>query len=53
MKLCLDLVQDWLVENAYSSIIGPDLIIHRIATYQPSDGLMDLKVVNVLIPCCV
>ncbi|KAM7494147.1 hypothetical protein LguiB_028756 [Lonicera macranthoides] len=42
--LCLDLVQDWLVENAYSSIIGPDLIIHGIATYQPFDGLMDLKV---------
>ncbi|KAI7994268.1 putative aminotransferase ACS10 [Camellia lanceoleosa] len=42
--LSLDLVQDWLAENAKDSIIGGDLNISGIATYQPFDGLMELKV---------
>ncbi|CAL5356042.1 unnamed protein product [Camellia sinensis] len=42
--LSLDLVQDWLAENAKDSIIGGDLNISGVATYQPFDGLMELKV---------
>ncbi|KAI7989215.1 putative aminotransferase ACS12 [Camellia lanceoleosa] len=43
-RLLLDLVQDWLAENAKESIFGGDVSINEIATYQPSDGLMELKV---------
>ncbi|KAA8522307.1 hypothetical protein F0562_012980 [Nyssa sinensis] len=43
-RLSLDLVQDWLADNAKDSIIGRDLSISGIATYQPLDGLMELKV---------
>ncbi|XP_059661684.1 1-aminocyclopropane-1-carboxylate synthase 6-like isoform X2 [Cornus florida] len=43
-KLSLDLVQDWLAKNAKDSIIGRDLSISGIASYQPFDGLMELKV---------
>lgn len=43
-RLSLDLVRDWILENARESIIGEDLSISRIATYQPSDGMMELKV---------
>lgn len=43
-KLCLDLVQVWLVENLKDLIVGRDSSISGIATYQPSDGLMELKV---------
>uniref|UniRef100_A0A5B7B2A4 Putative ACC synthase 10 isoform 1 n=1 Tax=Davidia involucrata TaxID=16924 RepID=A0A5B7B2A4_DAVIN len=43
-KLSLDLVQDWLANNAKDSIMGRDLSISGIATYQPFDGLMELKV---------
>ncbi|KAF8380406.1 hypothetical protein HHK36_027892 [Tetracentron sinense] len=51
-KLSLDLVRDWFVENGKDSIIGGaggddgDLGISGIATYQPVDGLMELKVVR-------
>ncbi|KAA8521946.1 hypothetical protein F0562_012740 [Nyssa sinensis] len=43
-KLSLDLVQDWLSENGKDSLIGRGLSISGIATYQPFDGLMELKV---------
>ncbi|KAL3498732.1 hypothetical protein ACH5RR_041464 [Cinchona calisaya] len=43
-RLSLDLVQEWLAENAMESILGQDLSISGIATYQPFDGLMELKV---------
>lgn len=49
-KLSFDLVRDWLAENARDSIISGcrtgngQLSISGIATYQPFDGLMDLKV---------
>ncbi|KAJ4951709.1 hypothetical protein NE237_028541 [Protea cynaroides] len=47
-KLSLDLIQDWLAENVKDSIVGAegggDLSICGIATYQPFDGLMELKV---------
>ncbi|XP_047307387.1 probable aminotransferase ACS10 isoform X2 [Impatiens glandulifera] len=39
-RLSLDLVQDWLAENAMHLIAG----ISRVATYQPFDGLKELKV---------
>lgn len=42
--MSLDLVQEWLAENAKDSIIGGDLSIRGIATYQPFDGLMEMKV---------
>lgn len=46
----MDLVQDWLVENAREAILGgggsgSELSISGIASYQPFDGLMDLKMV--------
>ncbi|GFZ06932.1 ACC synthase 10 [Actinidia rufa] len=41
--LCVDLVQDWLAANAKNSIVGRDLSISGIATYHPSEGLMELK----------
>lgn len=50
--MSLDLVRDWLAENARDSIIGGggsgggELSISGIATYQPFDGLMELKVVT-------
>ncbi|XP_062074150.1 probable aminotransferase ACS10 [Humulus lupulus] len=49
-KLSLDLVRDWLVENAREAILGhgggsvSEMSISRIASYQPFDGLIDLKV---------
>ncbi|CDP16331.1 unnamed protein product [Coffea canephora] len=43
-QLSLDLVQEWLAENAKESILGQDMSISGIATYQPFDGLMELKV---------
>ncbi|KAK6947677.1 Aminotransferase, class I/classII [Dillenia turbinata] len=42
-KLTLDLVRDWFSENSRDSIVGGDLSISGIATYQPFDGLMELK----------
>ncbi|XP_050224581.1 probable aminotransferase ACS12 [Mercurialis annua] len=46
-RLCLDLIQKWMAENVSRSLIGNDednLNINGIATYQPFDGLMELKV---------
>ncbi|PON57446.1 L-threonine-O-3-phosphate decarboxylase [Parasponia andersonii] len=49
-KLSLDLVRDWLVQNAREAILGgggtsaSELSISGIASYQPFDGLMELKV---------
>ncbi|XP_062026228.1 probable aminotransferase ACS10 isoform X2 [Rosa rugosa] len=43
-ELALDLVRDWLMENAKDAILGgEELRISGIACYQPSDGLMELK----------
>lgn len=49
-QLSLDLVRDWLVENARDAMLSgggnvPELSISGIASYHPFDGLMDLKVV--------
>ncbi|KAE8710837.1 putative aminotransferase ACS10 [Hibiscus syriacus] len=45
-KLSLDLVKDWLAENASKAILGngKELSISGIATYQPFDGSMEFKV---------
>ncbi|KAF5478391.1 hypothetical protein F2P56_004953 [Juglans regia] len=48
-KLSLDLVRDWLAENAREAMLGggrngEELNIDGIASYQPFDGLMELKV---------
>ncbi|TYI70325.1 hypothetical protein E1A91_D08G213500v1 [Gossypium mustelinum] len=45
-KLSLDLVKDWLAENAREAILGngKELSISGIAPYQPFDGLMEFKV---------
>ncbi|KAM7491709.1 hypothetical protein LguiA_034630 [Lonicera macranthoides] len=43
-RLSLDLIEKWLSENLNDTIGGGGLNISGIATYQPSDGLLDLKV---------
>ncbi|KDP25569.1 hypothetical protein JCGZ_20725 [Jatropha curcas] len=46
-KLSLDLVKGWLVDNARGATLGDEgeeLNISGIASYQPVDGLMELKV---------
>ncbi|XP_031383011.1 probable aminotransferase ACS12 isoform X2 [Punica granatum] len=46
-RLCLDLIDEWMSENLNNSVIrgdGGDLGIAGLATYQPSDGLVELKV---------
>ncbi|XP_059290246.1 probable aminotransferase ACS10 isoform X1 [Lycium ferocissimum] len=43
-KLSLDLVQEWLAENVSRWMMAEDLSISGIATYQPFDGLLELKV---------
>ncbi|KAJ8555678.1 hypothetical protein K7X08_013174 [Anisodus acutangulus] len=43
-KLSLDLVQEWLAENVSRWMTAEDLSISGIATYQPFDGLLELKV---------
>ncbi|KAJ7952420.1 1-aminocyclopropane-1-carboxylate synthase [Quillaja saponaria] len=48
-KLSLDLIEEWLAENARDAIIGRERDggesnISRIAADQPFDGLVDLKV---------
>ncbi|WCJ26082.1 1-aminocyclopropane-1-carboxylate synthase [Euphorbia peplus] len=45
-KLTVDLVEEWLIKNgrvAISGCGGDELSISGIATYQPSHGLMELK----------
>ncbi|XP_050376387.1 probable aminotransferase ACS10 [Argentina anserina] len=45
-NLALDLVGDWLMENAKEAIVGgEELGISGIACYQPFDGLLELKLV--------
>lgn len=41
--LLSDLVQEWLVDHAVESIIGGELKINETTSYQPFDGLMELK----------
>ncbi|KAK9103529.1 hypothetical protein Sjap_020783 [Stephania japonica] len=51
-KLSLDLIEEWVVENGRDSIVGGggggggggELSIKGIATYQPFDGMLSLKV---------
>ncbi|GAA0142787.1 hypothetical protein Leryth_008891 [Lithospermum erythrorhizon] len=43
-KLSSDLVREWMQENAKEAILGHDLSMRRIATYQPFDGDWELKV---------
>ncbi|KAG8382339.1 hypothetical protein BUALT_Bualt05G0067100 [Buddleja alternifolia] len=43
-RLLVDLVQEWLEDHAKESIMGRELSISGITTYQPFDGLMDLKI---------
>ncbi|XP_039114769.1 probable aminotransferase ACS12 [Dioscorea cayenensis subsp. rotundata] len=46
-QLTLDLVRDWLERNMKESLLGnlhDELNISGLATYQPYDGLMDLKI---------
>ncbi|KAK4777276.1 hypothetical protein SAY87_017463 [Trapa incisa] len=45
--LCLDLIDEWMSENLNSSLSegdGDEFGLARLATYQPFDGLMELKV---------
>ncbi|KAK6262218.1 hypothetical protein QUC31_008034 [Theobroma cacao] len=45
-RLCFDLIEKWMLENLRDSIMGReggDLSISGIATYQPFDGTMELK----------
>lgn len=42
-KLSLDLVQEWLAENVSRWMMNNDSSIRGIATYQPFDGLLELK----------
>ncbi|XP_073142926.1 probable aminotransferase ACS12 [Henckelia pumila] len=47
-RLSLDLIEKWLSENLSNSVLGMGdggIGISGISTYQPSDGLMELKVV--------
>ncbi|KAF9668268.1 hypothetical protein SADUNF_Sadunf15G0111300 [Salix dunnii] len=46
-RLSFDLIEKWMVENVREAMVGRDgehLSINGIAAYQPSDGLMELKV---------
>ena len=49
LKLTLDLIEEWLSKHMNEAVLlgGVDggLSISGIAPYQPSDGLMELKVV--------
>ncbi|KAE8694716.1 putative aminotransferase ACS10 [Hibiscus syriacus] len=45
-RLCFDLIEKWMLENLTDSIRGrdgDDLSISGIASYQPLDGTMELK----------
>lgn len=48
MKLCFDLLEKWISDNYTGSVNGGnsvELNITGIATYQPFDGLWELKMV--------
>ena len=54
----MDLVEEWFVENAKEAILGgggegEELSISGIAAYQPSHGLMQLKVVILFTSLCI
>lgn len=54
--MCLDLIENWISENLTDSIMGTDggrLSISGIATYQPFDGMMELKVVIWMSLSCI
>ncbi|KAL3619372.1 hypothetical protein CASFOL_036942 [Castilleja foliolosa] len=42
-RLLSDLVQDWLADHGWSSMMGHELNVSAITAYQPFDGLMELK----------
>ncbi|KAL2235870.1 UNVERIFIED_CONTAM: putative aminotransferase ACS10 [Sesamum indicum] len=44
-RLLLDLIQEWLADHEAGSIMSKQLSIAGLATYQPFDGLMELKIV--------
>ncbi|KAF2311789.1 hypothetical protein GH714_026726 [Hevea brasiliensis] len=47
-RLCFVLIEKWMAKNLRDSIMGTDggdLNILGIATYQPFDGLMELKAI--------
>lgn len=49
MQLCFDLIEKWVSKNVTNSILGIDggnLNISGIASYQPFDGLIHLKLVQ-------
>ncbi|KAK8521343.1 hypothetical protein V6N13_077452 [Hibiscus sabdariffa] len=51
-RLCFDLIEKWILENLKDSMMGSDdadLNINGIATYQPFDGTLELKLVLCLI----
>ncbi|CAH1445641.1 unnamed protein product [Lactuca virosa] len=44
-RLTLDLIENWITEKLNDSILGAEgLSVSGIATYQPFDGIMELKV---------
>ncbi|KAK9293304.1 hypothetical protein L1049_021296 [Liquidambar formosana] len=43
-RLSLDLIKKWVSENLKDAMIGGGLNISGMATYEPFDGLMELKV---------
>lgn len=44
-RLTLDLIENWITEKLNDSILGGEgLSVSGIATYQPFDGMMELKV---------
>ncbi|CAK7337110.1 unnamed protein product [Dovyalis caffra] len=54
-RSCFDLIEKWMVENLTEAMVGrdgDDLSINGIATYQPFDGLMELKVLFVILFTC-
>ncbi|KAG6536440.1 hypothetical protein ZIOFF_001496 [Zingiber officinale] len=46
-RLSLDLIRDWLVSNWKDSLLSEEqeLSVRGLATYQPHDGLMELKMI--------
>ncbi|KAK9075287.1 hypothetical protein SSX86_003610 [Deinandra increscens subsp. villosa] len=43
-RLTLDLIENWIAEKLNDSILGGGLSVSGIATYQPFDGMPELKV---------
>lgn len=43
-RLSLDVIETWLLQNSNDSVLQGPLTITGLATYQPFDGLMDMKV---------